>query len=174
MRAPPFSPHLKSLPLENIKMKSGKINIIVVLAAALLVAGVLIAGCTQGTGSSSGSAGNSQQVSPAGTGNSPSSGNGGSPASSYAANTGNGSRQYPGQSFLTNETILSAAATQLGVSEQDLKSALTPTGGIRMNLTSAAQQLNVTPQQLRSALGFPAGGYHGNHTVAMATPGTGQ
>ena len=75
-------------------MKPGKIKIIVVLAAALLVAGVLIAGCTQDTGSSSGSAANSQQGSPAGTGTSPSSGNGGSPGSSYAAHTGNGSRQY--------------------------------------------------------------------------------
>ena len=73
-------------------MKPGKINIIVVLASVRLVAGVLISGCTQGTGSGSGSAGNSQQVSPAGTGNSPSSGNGGSPGSSYAGNMGNGSR----------------------------------------------------------------------------------
>ena len=75
-------------------MKPGKINIIVVLARVLLVPGVLISGCTQGTGSGSGSAGNSQQVSPAGTGNSPSSGNGGSPGSSYPGNMGNGSRQY--------------------------------------------------------------------------------
>jgi len=155
-------------------MKPGKIKIIVVLAAALLVAGVLIAGCTQDTGSSSGSAANSQQGSPAGTGTSPSSGNGGSSGSSYAAHTGNGSRQYAGQGFLTNDTMLSAAATQLGVSEQDLKNALTPANGTRVNLTSAAQQLGVTPQQLRSALGFPAGGYHGNRTAAMATPGSGQ
>ncbi|MFZ1897565.1 hypothetical protein [Methanoregula sp.] len=155
-------------------MKPGKINIIVVLASVLLVAGVLISGCTQGTGSGSGSAGNSQQVSPAGTGNSPSSGNGGSPGSSYAGNMGNGSRQYAGQRFLTNTTLLTAAAAQLGVSEQDLQNALTPQSGQRMNLTSAAAQLGVTPQQLQAALGFPAGGYHGNHTAAMATAGSGQ
>src|SRR5208337_4513353 len=137
MQAPLSARILKPVPLEDTRMKPGKIKIIVVLAAALLVAGVLIAGCTQDTGSSSGSAANSQQVSPASSGTSPSSGTGGSPGSSYAAHTGNGSRQYSGQSFLTNETMLSAAATQLNVTEQDLKNALTPASGTRMNLTSA-------------------------------------
>ncbi len=173
-------------------MKLTKINIITVLAAALLVAGVIIAGCTQDTGSDSNSVTNSQQALPASTGNSPSSDNGGSQSGSntgngptsgnvgsqtgsYAGNTSNWSHQYAGQSFLTNDTLLSAAATQLGVSEQDLKNALTPTSGERLNITVAAQQLGVTPQQLRTALGFSApGGYHGNRTSTTATSESGQ
>lgn len=171
-------------------MKPAQISIIAILAAALLVAGVIIAGCTQDTGSGSGPAGNSQQASPASTGtsssldnsgsqsgsstgNSPAPGNVGSQTGTYAGNTSNGSRQYSGQNFLTNDTLLSAAADKLGVSEQDLKSALTPTNG-RPNFTAAAQQLGVTQQQLRDALGFTAGGSHGSRSNATATPGSGQ
>ncbi len=174
-------------------MKLSKNSIILVFAAAILVAGVVIAGCTQASDSGSASSGTSQLVSPTDTGNgspsgnggsqtgsasgtgtgaNPSSGNGESYSGSYAGNT---SRQYLGQGFLTNDTLLNAAAAQLDVSEQDLKSALTPTSGTRMNLTSAAQQLGVTPQQLRSALGLGAtGGYHGNRTAVAATSGSGQ
>ena len=127
-----------------------------------------------GTGSTSDNGG-SQTGSASGTStgsHDPSSGNGGSHSGSYSGNT---SRQYQGQGFLTNDTLLNAAATQLGVSEQDLKTALTPANGTRLNITDAAQQLGVTPQQLRSALGFGAnGGYHGNRTAATATTGSGQ
>ena len=160
-------------------MKPAQISIIAVLAAALLVAGVIIAGCTQDTGSGSGSAGNSPSSDNSGsqsgssTGNSPTPGNVGSQPGSYAGNTSNWSRQYSGQSFLTNDTLISAAADKLGVSEQDLKSALTPTNG-RPNFTAAAQQLGVTQQQLRDALGFTAGGSHGSRSNATATPGSGQ
>ena len=164
-------------------MKLSKSSIILVFAAAILVAGVVIAGCTQASDSGSGSSGTSQQVlptdtgagqqsSPTGMGANPSSGNGGSYSGSYSGNT---SRQYQGQGFLTNDTLLNAAAAQLGVSEQDLKTALTPANGARLNITDAAQQLGVTPQQLRAALGFGAnGGYHGNRTAAAATSGSGQ
>jgi hypothetical protein len=175
-------------------MKLSKNSIILVFAAAILVAGVVIAGCTQASDSGPASSGTSQQVSPTDTGTgspsdnggsqtgsasgtstgaNPSSGNGGSYSGSYSGNT---SRQYQGQGFLTNDTLMNAAATQLGVSEQDLKTALTPANGTRLNLTDAAQQLGVTPQQLRSALGFGAyGGYHGNRTTAPATTtGSGQ
>jgi hypothetical protein len=174
-------------------MKLSKSSIILVFAAAILVTGVVIAGCTQVSDSSSASSGTSQLVSPTDTGTgstsdngglqpgsssgtstgaNPSYGNGGSYSGSYSGNT---SRQYQGQGFLTNDTLLNAAAAQLGVSEQDLKTALTPANGARLNITDAAQQLGVTPQQLRSALGFGAyGGYHGNRTAAAATSGSGQ
>ncbi len=85
-----------------------------------------------------------------------------------------GGYQFSGQGFLSNTTLLNAAAAQLGVSEQDLQNALTPTGGQRMNLTDAAAQLGVTSDQLRSALSFPAGGYHGNYTMPLMTPTSGQ
>lgn len=140
-------------------MKTFTTSIIMLLAVTLVLAGVLVAGCTQSNGSTSGSAGSGQQASPTAT---------------YAGNASDGGHQFSGQRFLTNTTLLNAAAAQLGVSEQDLQNALTPQSGQRMNLTSAAAQLGVTPQQLQAALGFPAGGYHGNHTAAMATAGSGQ
>jgi len=178
-------------------MKLSKNSIILVFAAAILVAGVVFAGCTQATDNGSGSSGASQQVSPAGTGAGSTSDDGGSqsgsasgtsqqsssngmgtgPSSGYGEShngsyAGNTSRQ----SFLTNDTLLSAAADKLGVSEQDLKSALTPTNGGRPNLTAAAQQLGVTQQQLMDAFGFTArnGTYQGNRTRMAATPGSGQ
>ncbi len=171
-------------------MKLSKSSIILVFSAAILVAGVVIAGCTQASDSGSASSGTSQQVSPTDTGT-------GSHLTTAdhnrqlrtsteptpppvmritaAVTPGNTSRQYQGQGFLTNDTLLNAAAVQSGVSEQDLKTALTPANGTRLNITDAAQQSGVTPQQLRSALGFGAnGGYHGNHTAAAATTGSGQ
>ena len=139
-------------------MKLTKINIITVLAAALLVAGVIIAGCTQDTGSDSNSVTNSQQALPASTGNSPSSdnvgsqsgsntgnsptsGNVGSQTGSYAGNTSNWSHQYRRAEFPYKRfTLPQRSSHPLGVSEQDLKNALIPTSGERLNITVAAQQ----------------------------------
>jgi len=144
-------------------MKLTKVTLITVLAVSLVLAGVLIAGCTQDNSSVSGSAGNS-----------PSSGNGGYSGGMFNGNAGYGNYQNFTQNLLTNVTLLNSAASQLGVSEQDLQSALTPANGARLNFTAAAEQLNITPQQLRTALGFPSGGSHWNHTAATATPGSGQ
>jgi len=156
-----------------------KTSIIGILAAAILVAGIFIAGCTQDAGSSSVTPVTSQQYSSSGTANSQPAGNGGSQSGSYAGNrsgTG-GNRQFSGQSLLSNETRLSAAATRLGVQEQDLKNALTATTNAtsgRPDLTAASQQLGVTPQQLMDALGFPSGGSRGSRSSTTATPGSGQ
>ncbi len=70
---------------------------------------------------------------------------------------GNYTHQHGGGNFLTNETRLAAAAQTLGVSESDLKNALTPPAQGRVNFTTAAAQLGVTPDQLTAALGIPAG-----------------
>jgi hypothetical protein len=129
--------------METFIMKSFTASIIMLLAVTLVLAGVLVAGCTQSSNTAA-PASNNQQATPAGT---------------YSGNASYGNHQYFGQRFLTNTTLLNAAAAQLGVSEQALQSALTPQSGQRMNLTSAAAQLGVTPQQLQAALGFPAGGY---------------
>ena len=157
------------LPPGDLIMKPFTTSIIMLLAVTLVLAGVLVAGCTQSNGTPA-AATNSQQAAPAGTGSAPSSGNDGS----YAGNGSYGNHTFAGQRFLTNTTLLTAAAAQLGVSEQALQNALTPQSGQRMNLTSAAAQLGVTPQQLQAALGVPAGGYHGNHTMPMMTPTSGQ
>jgi hypothetical protein len=80
------------------------------------------------------------------------------------------------QSLLTNQTRLAAAAANLNVSESDLQNALSSTVNAttgRPNLAAAAQQLGVTQQQLMAAFGFPAGGYRGNRSHAMATPTSG-
>jgi hypothetical protein len=144
-----------------------KTRIIAILAAAILVAGIFIAGCTQDAGpTGTGIPGDSQQYSPD-TG-SPSV-NGGS----YGGYTGNasspgGNRQFRGQNFLSNETLLSAAAGKLGVSEDDLKNALTGTTNStsdRPDFTAAAQQLGVTRQQFMDAFGSSAGGFRGRGNV---------
>ena len=157
-------------------MKPFTVSIIKLLAAVLVLAGVLVAGCTQDSGSTTSAAANSQQAVPAGTGSGPSSDNGGSNGGSYAGNGSYGNHQFGGSpNFLTNDTLMSAAAAQLGVSEQALQNALTPQSGQRINFTVAANQLNVTPAQLRAALGFQAGTFHhGNQTMAMMTPASGQ
>jgi len=157
-------------------MKPFTVSIIMLLAAVLVLAGVLVAGCTQNSGSTPAAAANSPPSASAGTGSSPSSGNGGSYGGSYAGNGSYGNHQFGGSpNFLTNETLLSAAAAQLGVSEDALKTALTPQNGQRINFTDAANQLNVTPAQLRAALGFQAGTFrHGNQSMAMMTPASGQ
>ena len=172
-----------------------KTSIIALLAAALLVAGIITAGCTQDAGSGSGSSGNSQQYSPPSTGNSPPAGNDGSPSGGSAPGqqysppgTGNGppsgtggygggysgNRQFSGQSFLTNQTLLTTAAGELGVSETDLQNALSTTTNAttgRPNLAAAAQQLGVTQQQLMDAFGFPAGGFRGGRYNSTTPPG---
>jgi Tfp pilus assembly protein PilV len=164
--------------VETKLMKPFSVSIVMLLVATLVLAGVLVAECTQDSGSStSAAATNSQQAAPAGTASNPSSDNSGSygGSGSYTGNGNYGNHTFSGQGFLTNTTLLNAAAAQLGVSEQALQNALTPQSGQRMNLTSAAAQLGVTPDQLRSALGFPAGGFrHGNQTAAMMTPASGQ
>ena len=48
-------------------MKTFTTSIIMLLAVTLVLAGVLVAGCTQSNGSTSGSAGSGQQASPTAT-----------------------------------------------------------------------------------------------------------
>jgi hypothetical protein len=135
-----------------------------ILAAIILVLSLVVAGCVQD------SAGNSDQPaavsSPAGgSGNSAPAEGGGSvaPAGSVQQGTGispsggNSTHQHTGGTFLTNETRIAAAAQTLGVSESDLKNALTPPAQGRVNLTTAAEQLGVTQDQLTAALGMHAG-----------------
>ena len=144
-----------------------KISTIALLAAVLLVAGILTAGCTQDAGSSPGPAGNSQQVAPASGDTNPPA----VPAGNANGNYGNG-RQFGGQNFLTNQTLLNDAAGKLGISEQDLQNALTSTANTttgRPNLNAAAQNLGITQQQLMDALGFPAGGFQGQNFLTNQT-----
>jgi len=142
-------------------MKFRQVLLIAIITTVLLAI-IFVAGCTQTASTSSAPAANDQQ-----------SGNYASPGGTYSGSPGNGSNQFM-QNILSNTTLLTAAASQLGVSEEDLQNALTPSNGNRPNFTAAAQQLNVTPQQLRAALGFPPGGYHGNHTYTMVTTPPGQ
>jgi hypothetical protein len=156
-----------------------KNHIIALLAAAILIAGIFVAGCTQDSGSSASPAGNSQQVtqssteSQTGTADSRSNSNRADGGQQYAHV--NGDHQSGGQNFLTNETLVAAAAGKLGVSEQDLKNTLTSTTNAtsgRPDLSAAAQQLGITEQQLTDALGFPtgAGGFRGSRGDTTASP----
>ena len=170
-----------------------KTSIIAILAAAILVAAIITAGCTQEAGSSSGSSGTSQQYSPASTETSPPTANGGSQSNGPAGgqqypppgtenvppsgNNGSGGgdsagRQSSGEDFLTNQTLLATAAGKLGVSETDLQNALSTTNG-RLNFTAAAQQLGVTVQQLMDALGISASGFHGGRDNSTVPPASG-
>jgi hypothetical protein len=146
-----------------------KASIITFLAAAILVAGIITAGCTQTASSDSSPATNSQQYSSPGRDTSPPGGNAGYRNSSFG-----GSRQFSGQNFLTNQTLLNAAADKLGVSEQDLQNALSATTNTtngRPDFTATAQQLGVSQQQLLDALGFSAGGFRGRgNTTAPPAP----
>ena len=146
-----------------------KTSIIAFLAAAILVAGIITAGCTQDTGSGSAPAGNSQQSSQTGGDSSPPAGYN----RSLSGGSGGG-RQFSGQNFLTNQTLLTAAADKLGVSEQDLQNALNTTTNAtsgRPDLSAAAQQLGISQQQLMDALGFPASGFRGRgNTTAPPAP----
>jgi hypothetical protein len=141
-----------------------------IVATALLIMSLLVAGCTQSSPDNSGQAtalptpsGDSGTSSPsqgagsAGPAGTVPDGSGVSPAGTTSG------APHTGGNFLTNETRLAAAAQTLGVSEDDLKSALTPPAQGRVNFTTAASQLGVTTDQLTSALGIPAGGF-GNGT----------
>jgi hypothetical protein len=143
----------------------------ILIVSAITIAALLVAGCVQGTGSSTnqGTAG-SQTTSPA-------------QQTQNAATPAAGSpHQYQGQSFLSNTTLLTAAAQTLGVSESDLANALTPTPGAHFNLTTAAAQISaesgttITADQLRAALGIPTGGFAHrggyNATLYNRTPET--
>jgi hypothetical protein len=136
-------------------MNTMKRNVIVMLIVSLVVvSGLIVAGCVQNNGSNSG-------LPTAGTGQ---------PSGSAGAS----SQQYRGAGMLSNITFLTAAASKLGVSEQDLQNALSSstenTTNGRPNLTAAAQQLNVTRQQLIDAFGMSAsgrmrnGGYNATQT----------
>lgn len=123
-----------------------KNSIIAILAAAILIAGIFTAGCTQTAGSSVSSTATNQQSSASN-----------SPQYTPSNTPSSGSRQFSGQSFLTNETLLVAAAGKLGVAEQDLKNALNNTKNAtsgRPDFAATAQQLGVTSQQLTDALGM--------------------
>ncbi|HUH78816.1 MAG TPA: hypothetical protein VLY83_02860 [Methanoregula sp.] len=157
-----------------------KISIIIIIVSAIFLAGIITAGCTQqDTGSSVPPATGDQ--SPSGGGNAPPAGDSGVSGSGNANGNANGygyghgsggNYQSRGQGFMTNDTMLTAAAGKLGVSEQDLKNALNSTANAtsgRPNLSAAAQQLGITQQQLMDAMGFPAGGFRGRNTTAMAT-----
>ena len=96
-------------------------------AAIMLAAGMIASGCVQDN------AGSTQ-----------------SPNSPVTPGAGSKPR-YSGQRYQPN---LTAAAENLGVSEQELETALNTTFQGRMNLTGAAQRLGVTTQQLADALGF--------------------
>jgi hypothetical protein len=142
-------------------------TILTLLAAAILVVGIITAGCTEDAASGAGSSEISPQYTATSGETSPTAGDSGSQSSA------GGSRQFTGQSFLTNETLLAAAAGKLSVSEQDLQNVLNSTKNAtsgRPNLTAAAQQLGVTQQQLTDALGIHArghlrsGGYNATRT----------
>jgi len=113
----------------------GSTGILLFAGAVLLVAAMIASGCVQDNGSST-------QV-PAGQAT-PGPGAGSGAGARYGGQNG-------GQRFQPNFT---AAAQQLGVTEQQLRDALNTTSQGRRNLTAAAQQLGVTSQQLADALGF--------------------
>ena len=137
--------------------KSRKSTITLLIISALLVAGVMVAGCTQNNGSAA-SQSSGDQATPALT--SPvASGDSGQQTPSYGGAPAGSARQHQGNAdFLSNTTRLTAAAATLGVSEQDLHDALNSSANGRQNLTVVAQQLGVTRDQLSAALGIPAGG----------------
>ena len=71
--------------------------------------------------------------------------------------------QHHGGNFLSNQTLITAAAQTLGVSASDLTTALTPPAQGHFNLTNAAATLSttsgitITPAQLMAALGMHQG-----------------
>jgi len=139
----------------------------ILIVSALTIAALLVAGCVQGTGSSTGQNAAATPVSP--------------PAQGTGVPAAGSPHQYTGQGFLTNTTLLTAAAQTLGVSESDLANALTPTPGAHFNLTTAAAQLStvsgttITADQLRAALGIPAGGFthRGGYNATPSNENTG-
>ena len=149
-----------------------KKSIIAFAALAIFLVGVFVAGCTQDTGSSVPAASGDQSPSdgttmpPAGDSSNGGTGNAYGNAHSHFGNGTSGNYVH-GQGFMTNDTMLTEAAGKLGISEQDLKDALSSTANAtsgRPNLSAAAQQLGITQQQLMDAMGFPAGGF-GRHNM---------
>jgi hypothetical protein len=140
-----------------------------IIAVLFLVISLVVAGCVQDNSGNSGQSAASSLTDT--TGNSAPVQGAGSAAPGYNGQQGAGTSpvggnytpQHGAGNFLTNETRLAAAAETLGVSESDLKNALTPPAQGRVNFTTAAAQLGVTPSQLTSALGIPAGRF-GNGT----------
>ena len=153
--------------------KDIKNTIALLIVSALLVAGVMVAGCTQNDGDAAGQS-SGDQTTPAFTASPVAAGGSGQQTPSYGAAPAGSPRQHQGgANFLSNTTRLTAAAATLGVSEQDLQSALNSSVNGRPNLTAAAQQLGVTSDQLTAALGIPAGGpgmRGGRNATSMQTP----
>ena len=151
--------------------KSIKNTIAILIVSALLVAGVMVAGCTQNTGSTSSQSSGVQAAQV--TTHSVSDGVAGQQTPAHGRSSAGSPRQYSNANFLSNATRITAAAATLGVSEQDLRNALNSSTTGRQNFTVAAQQLGVTPDQLTAALGNPAGnpGMRGgrNATAAQTT-----
>ena len=121
-----------------------------IMTAALLLA-IIVTGCVQNNGPPVDSG---TGVMPPGTGPA-SQGQPGSEHTQNGQTTPEGPGiQNPRQHGPPNATVIAQAAEKLGVSQQQLQSALTGEGGTRQNLSVAAEQLNVSPQQLAEALGF--------------------
>jgi len=146
-------------------MKNTQVTIL--FLSLVLIGGLVTAGCVQGSSDNAGSA-----LSPTDTGQAPASAGPGTDTQASAMPTGQGSgtHQFHG-GFLSNATLINSAAAKLDVSSDALAAALNSTGG-RPNLTAAAQQLGVTQQQLTDALGFPAGGFHGRNSTSAPPPMT--
>lgn len=145
----------KEMELLSMK-KSMKNTIALFLVSALLIAGVMVAGCTQDIGSAPNQA-SGDQVTPSNA--HPVAGDGTGKGIPFVGNgTAGSNRLHRDGNFLSNISRLTAAAATLGVSEQDLQNALNSSIRGRQNLTAAAQQLGVTSDQLIAALGIPAGG----------------
>ena len=137
--------------------KDIKNTIALLFVSALLVAGVMVAGCTQNDGNAA-SQSSGGQTTPALTSPVTNGDTGQQTQSQGAAPAGSPRQHQGGTNFLSNTTRLAAAAATLGVSEQDLQSALNSSANGRPNFTAAAQKLGVTSDQLTAALGIPTGG----------------
>jgi len=172
-------------------------TLFIFIASLVLVAGLVLAGCMQGSGTdNSAAAGAPAQGSgdvtaapanpsdsTAGNGYAAATDNGGqnsgsSTGTNPGTDTGRPNRGIGGQGGFMNETRISAAAVKLGISEDTLKTALNSTTNSttgRPDFTAAAQQLGITQQQLTDAFGFPAGGFgNGTHTRGNWTGMRGQ
>jgi hypothetical protein len=128
-----------------------KTDCIVLIISLVLAAGIMTAGCVQ-------SADNTQDQQ---SGNTvPSVQEPGQPGET-AGQAGSYSGQYRNRTMGNGtrpQLDLAAAASKLGITEQQLSDAMgivNATQGHRWNLTDTAQNLGVTEQQLRDALGIP-------------------
>jgi hypothetical protein len=121
------------------------------LVALVLLAAVLIAGCS---GNEAESVQETQAVEPADTENVEE--QAAPPAEEAPANApGQGEPGERGFGF--GQLDLAAAAEQLGVSEEELTAALGDLGQGMPDFEAAATQLGVTVEELYAALGFPEG-----------------